>query len=47
MGEILRAVSGDGLVKISAIEGRDIAERARAIHGTSPTATAAMASLTK
>ena len=42
MGEILRAVSGDGLVKISAIEGRKIVERARTIHKTSPTATAAL-----
>ncbi|MGI6029537.1 MAG: Hsp33 family molecular chaperone HslO [Candidatus Heteroscillospira sp.] len=42
MGEIIRAVSGDGLVKISVIEGRDIAERARMIHGTSATATAAL-----
>lgn len=42
MGEIVRAVSGDGLVKIAAIEARDIVERARAIHGLSPTATAAL-----
>ena len=42
MGEIIRAVSGDGLVKIAAIEARDIVERARAIHGLSPTATAAL-----
>jgi molecular chaperone Hsp33 len=42
MGEILRAVSGDGFVKIAAIEGRDIVERARQIHGLSPTAAAAL-----
>jgi molecular chaperone Hsp33 len=42
MGEILRAVSGDGFVKIAAIEGRDIVERARQIHALSPTAAAAL-----
>ena len=42
MGEIIRAVSGDGLVKIAVIEARDIVERARAIHDLSPTATAAL-----
>lgn len=42
MGEIVRAVSRDGFVKISAIEARDIAERAREIHNMSPTAAAAM-----
>ncbi|MGE4352696.1 MAG: Hsp33 family molecular chaperone HslO [Oscillospiraceae bacterium] len=42
MGEIVRAVSADGAVKISAVEARDIAERARQIHKTSPTATAAL-----
>jgi len=42
MGEIIRAVSGDGLVKIAVIEAKDIVERARKIHGTSPTATAAL-----
>ena len=42
MGEIIRAVSGDETVKISVIEARDIAERARAIHDMSPTAAAAM-----
>ena len=42
MGEIIRAVSGDGLVKIAVIGATDIVERARQIHGTSPTATAAL-----
>ena len=42
MGEIVRAVTANGFVKISAIEGRDIVERARVIHKTSPTATAAL-----
>lgn len=42
MGEIVRAISGDGMVKISVIEARSIAERARNIHNLSPTATAAL-----
>ena len=42
MGTIYRAVAGDDLIKISVIEGRDIAERARQIHGLSPTACAAL-----
>ena len=42
MGTIYRAVAGDDLIKISVIEGRDIAERARTIHGLSPTACAAL-----
>lgn len=42
MGEILRAVDRDGTVKISAVEGRDIAERARQIHGLRPVGTAAL-----
>jgi len=42
MDEIIRAVTGDGLIKISAISGRDIVERARQIHGLSPVAAAAL-----
>ena len=42
MDEIIRAVSTDGTAKISAISARGIVERARLIHGTSPTATAAL-----
>lgn len=42
MDEIIRAVTGDGFVKISAISGRDIVERARQIHNLSPVATAAL-----
>lgn len=42
MGEIVRAVGADGFVKISAIEACDIVQRAREIHDTSSTATAAL-----
>lgn len=42
MGTIVRAVSEDGLVKLSAITGRDIVERARQIHDLTPVATAAL-----
>jgi len=42
MDEIIRAVTRDGFVKISAICGRDIVERARQIHNLSPVATAAL-----
>ena len=40
--EIVRAITGDGLVKAAAITGRDIVERARNIHRLLPTATAAL-----
>jgi len=42
MGTIYRAVGGDDFIKISVIEGRDIVERARELHGLSPTASAAL-----
>ena len=42
MDKIIRAVAGDGLIKISAISGRALAQRAREIHNTTPVATAAM-----
>jgi len=42
MDEIIRAVTSDGFVKISAISGRNIVERARQIHNLSPVATAAL-----
>ena len=42
MDQILRAVSRDGFVKISAISARDIVQRARDIHHTSTVATAAL-----
>ncbi len=40
--EIVRAVSGDGLIKISAVTMRDAVQRAREIHNTTPTASAAL-----
>lgn len=42
MGEIVRIITSDGAVMASAITGTDIVERARSIHHTSPTATAAL-----
>lgn len=42
MDEIIRAVTQDGFVKISAISGRDIVEMARKVHGLSPVASAAL-----
>ena len=42
MAEIIRAVGADDFVKIAAISGRDIAEKARQIHSLSPTACAAL-----
>ena len=40
--EIVRAITADGLVKASAITGRDLVERARNIHTLLPVATAAL-----
>lgn len=42
MDEIVRAVTKDGLVKISAVSGRDFVEKARKLHDLSPVATAAL-----
>lgn len=42
MNEIVRAMTGDGLVKAVSITGRDIVERARNIHRLLPMATAAL-----
>lgn len=42
MGEIIRAVTGDGTAKISVITARDIVERAREIHHLHPVGTAAL-----
>jgi len=42
MDEIIKAISGDGFVSISVIGSRDIAERARTIHRSSPVVTAAL-----
>jgi molecular chaperone Hsp33 len=42
MDEIIRAVSGDGDIQISAVSTRDLTERARNIHTTLPVVTAAL-----
>lgn len=42
MDVIIRAVTGDGFAKISAISGRGLVERARVIHSTTPVVTAAL-----
>ena len=42
MDEIIRAVTGDGYAKISAISAKGMIERARQLHDTSPVATAAL-----
>lgn len=42
MDQIVRAVTADGFVKISAVTARDTVERARQIHDLSPTACAAL-----
>lgn len=45
MGRIVRAMTRDGWVKIAAVDGRDMVQRAKDIHNTSPTATAALGRL--
>lgn len=45
MDKIIRAMTTDGAVKISAIDGRDLVARAKEIHRTTPTATAALGRL--
>ena len=42
MGKIIRAVAAEGSIKIAVISAPDIVERARVIHGLSPTASAAL-----
>ncbi|MGI5935446.1 MAG: Hsp33 family molecular chaperone HslO [Oscillospiraceae bacterium] len=42
MDKIIRAVSSDGFIRISAITARGAVQRAREIHDTSPVATAAL-----
>ena len=42
MDKILRATAADGMVKMAVITARDSVERARQIHGLSPTACAAL-----
>ena len=39
--QLIRAISQDGLMKVSAVSTRDLTERARQIHKTLPVATAA------
>lgn len=45
MGKIVRAMTRDGWVKIAAVNGRDMVQRAKDIHNTTPTATAALGRL--
>lgn len=45
MDKIIRAMTTDGFVKISVIDGREIVARAKEIHRTTPTATAALGRL--
>ena len=40
--EIVRAISGDGLIQAAAVTGRELVERARLIHTLLPVATAAL-----
>ena len=42
MDKIIRATAADGMIKMAVITARDTAERARQIHGLSPTACAAL-----
>lgn len=42
MDELVRAVGGDGFIKIAAVSTRDMTERARNIHKTLPVVTAAL-----
>ena len=43
--QLVRAISKDGLIKVSAVSTRDLTERARQIHKTLPVATAALGRL--
>ena len=42
MDELVRAIAGEGFIKISAVSTRDLTERARNIHKTLPVVTAAL-----
>ena len=42
MGRIIRATAGDGFIKMAVISAGDAVEKARRIHGLSPTASAAL-----
>ena len=43
--QLIRAISKDGLIKVSAVSTRDLTEQARQIHKTLPVATAALGRL--
>ena len=43
--QLIRAISQDGLIKVSAVSTRDLTERARQIHKSLPVATAALGRL--
>jgi len=45
MDQIIRGMTKDGFVKISAVNGRELVARAKEIHHTTPTATAALGRL--
>ena len=42
MDEIVRAVAADGFIKMTAISSKEMVERARSIHNTTPVCTAAL-----
>ena len=42
MDKIIRATAADGFIKMAVIDARDMVQRAHEIHGTSPTASAAL-----
>lgn len=42
MDKILRAIAGDGFIKMAVITARDMVQKAREIHGCTPTASAAL-----
>lgn len=42
MATLIRGITSDGSARIMAIEGKDIVSRASEVHGTAPTATAAL-----
>ena len=42
MGQIIRAVAADDMIKIAVISAPEIVEEARTVHGLSPTASAAL-----
>lgn len=42
MDRILRAIAGDGFIKMAVITARDMVQKAHEIHGTTPTASAAL-----